>query len=279
MNNNKYYKISELSNIASVPVPTIRFYLKEGLLPPAIRVSQTSAYYTDEHLNILLFIKKKQNDEKKQLNEIKDELDKLPKNNDKLPDGVIGSSKNRDKIIATAIDLFIKKGVGETTVDEIVSAARIGKGTFYKYFTDKNELFVTCADSVFYNMYLHIWEEIRREKDIYKRLFKRFEEFINSYEQWIDMMSLLRYNSVGDNQVFKEKYHSVLNQIIKPIAKELSILKEKGQINHNIDTTGLAYILMGATEYGVSLIKTKKYSVEDISSTLENLIIKGISKK
>ncbi|WP_342359149.1 helix-turn-helix domain-containing protein [Terrarubrum flagellatum] len=55
-----------------------------------------------------------------------------------------------------AEELFIAKGVGQTTIDDIVAGAGVAKGTFYLYFKSKDEIlsalrtkFVTmCLDRI-----------------------------------------------------------------------------------------------------------------------------------
>lgn len=46
----------------------------------------------------------------------------------------------RDTIYDAAIDLFVKKGFEETTVDEIAEAAGISKRSFFRYFESKDDL-------------------------------------------------------------------------------------------------------------------------------------------
>jgi AcrR family transcriptional regulator len=274
-----YYKISGLSRISSTPIPTIRYYIKEGLLPPAIKTAKTAAYYTDDHLTRLQKIKKLQAEEQRSLASIKEELDPIPPS--LVPDGdtVITSSEKRNEIVSAAIDLFINKGLGDTSIDDIVNKASIGKGTFYKYFKDKDELFFQCADTIFYEMYSHVWQEIKDERDMTRRLFKRGEAFFDSYPKWIDMMNLVRHTSVGSNPFFKDKFKSILNQIIKPIARDLESLQREGKFDKNLDCLGAAYILMGMTEYAAWLTYNSKYKTEEITSDLQDVIINGIEKK
>ena len=50
--------------------------------------------------------------------------------------------ETRERIITTALELFGRKGIENTTVDEIAAAADIGKGTIYNYFrTNKDKRF------------------------------------------------------------------------------------------------------------------------------------------
>lgn len=46
----------------------------------------------------------------------------------------------KEKIFNTAIDLFLRKGYEETTVDEIVEKADVAKGTFFNHFPTKDAL-------------------------------------------------------------------------------------------------------------------------------------------
>ncbi|WP_216725625.1 TetR/AcrR family transcriptional regulator [Thiorhodococcus drewsii] len=45
-----------------------------------------------------------------------------------------------DELMNAAERLFLDKGVESTTINEIVEAAQVAKGTFYHYFSSKNEI-------------------------------------------------------------------------------------------------------------------------------------------
>lgn len=50
-------RISDLSEASGVPVATIKFYLREGLLPPGVRTAANQARYDDGHLHRLRLIR------------------------------------------------------------------------------------------------------------------------------------------------------------------------------------------------------------------------------
>jgi DNA-binding transcriptional MerR regulator len=50
-------RIAELSRRSGIAVPTIKYYLREGLLPPGERTSPNQARYTDVHLKRLRLIR------------------------------------------------------------------------------------------------------------------------------------------------------------------------------------------------------------------------------
>lgn len=279
MKSANYYKISELSRVSSTPIPTIRYYIKEGLIPPGLKTGKTTAYYTDDHLVRLELIKKLQSEEQKSLVSIKEELDRIPPATAPDSDTVIASSEKKNAIVSAAIDLFINKGLGDTSIDDIVNKASIGKGTFYKFFKDKDDLFFQCADSIFFEMYRHVWQEIKNERDMTRRLFKRGEAFFDSYPKWIDMMNLVRHAAVGDNPFFKNKFKAILNQIIKPISRDLEVLQQEGKIDKDLDCLGVAYLLMGMTEYSAWLMDNSNHKKEEITMILQDLINHGLLKK
>lgn len=48
--------------------------------------------------------------------------------------------KKKDAIVNSAFDLFIEKGINDTSISDIVKQAGLAKGTFYLYFKDKYEV-------------------------------------------------------------------------------------------------------------------------------------------
>ncbi|WP_066043915.1 mycofactocin system transcriptional regulator [Herbiconiux solani] len=49
-------------------------------------------------------------------------------------------STSRNELSHLALQLFIEKGFDETTIDEIAARAGIGRRTFFRYFSSKNDL-------------------------------------------------------------------------------------------------------------------------------------------
>jgi len=52
------------------------------------------------------------------------------------------------RLVEAAKEAFAKRGYGEVNVDDICRAARIAKGSFYRHFRSKEELFVATAESL-----------------------------------------------------------------------------------------------------------------------------------
>jgi AcrR family transcriptional regulator len=52
----------------------------------------------------------------------------------------------RERILDAASELFYRRGVGATGLDQVIAASRTGKGQLYHYFADKRELVHAVVD-------------------------------------------------------------------------------------------------------------------------------------
>lgn len=58
-----------------------------------------------------------------------------------LPTAVDQKKRNkRDRLLRSALELFLEKGPGSTSIEDIVQRAGVAKGTFYLYFKDRNDI-------------------------------------------------------------------------------------------------------------------------------------------
>jgi AcrR family transcriptional regulator len=76
-----------------------------------------------------------------------DALARKPAGKERVPKEVMAEHQ-RDRVLAAAIQVFAKRGYPGTTVDHIVSAAKIGVGNFYTLFGGKEECFLQAYDRI-----------------------------------------------------------------------------------------------------------------------------------
>ena len=67
-----------------------------------------------------------------------------------------GYNEKKDKILQAANTLFLEKGYGSTSVDEILESVKISKGTFYHYFNSKAELLESIIDEFTNSFIIHL---------------------------------------------------------------------------------------------------------------------------
>ena len=90
------------------------------------------------------------------------------------------------------------------------------------------------------------------------------------------MMNLVKSLSVGDNPLFRAKFHQLIQQMVNPMIREIEHLKQEGLIRKDIDCALAGYILMGMAEYGAWLVMHENYSEETVRQSLITIFYEGI---
>ena len=70
-------------------------------------------------------------------------------------------SVKENNILEAAYQLFIEKGFKNTSIQEIVDKADVGKGTFYTYFKNKEDSFRLSS-----LLYFYVKERTRNKKKV-----------------------------------------------------------------------------------------------------------------
>lgn len=209
------------------------------------------AYYTVEHLESLKMIKSLREAKYsipmiRQILAEKDAGGELAKPRQK------SASTRREGILNSAILLFREKGFNETSITDIIQHAGAGRGTFYTYFDNKEELFFECADKVFLDIDLGR-KEIENEPEILRKLQLRGTYFFKYYPKAIDMLNLTRGATLGDNEAFQEKLNQIMDNLAKPIAEDIKSGITEGSLSP-AEPEIIAWMLVGAAEYGSYLL-------------------------
>lgn len=92
----------------------------------------------------------------------------------------------RAKLVAAGVTVFARRGLQATRVDDIVSEARTSHGTFYLYFSSKEELFDQLVAEVAdeFAKLTDVLPEIRATPDSRAALEQWLIELIGVYEQF-----------------------------------------------------------------------------------------------
>jgi AcrR family transcriptional regulator len=267
-------KISELSAFSDTPVTTIRYYILEGLLPEPLRTAKTMAYYTQDHLSKILKIQKLKKEKvplaiiKKKLAGDPNESSVLKEDNSEL------LTSARDEIVRISAQLFRQKGYDAVKISDIAGSASIGKGTFYQYFKNKEELFFECLANIFLDVGKDV-PEIQEETDALMRLRKRGFHFYQNFVHMIDMLNIARRASLINKPEYKEKLEKAIFNFIEPIRKEIEIVLE--QRNSPLkNSTLVAYLLMGAAEYTFYFLLHYKKAPEEIEKEFLNFFFGSV---
>lgn len=157
--------MSELVDRTGVPAATIRYYLVGGLLPPPVRAASNRFLYDERHVEVVRLVRLLRERRGLSLETIGRVLPELlpdllgkPRGGVFRPEmwgevlaagGGVGAGPSlRERLVEIGAAAFSKHGYAEVTVDDVCRAADIAKGSFYRQFGSKEELFLAVAETV-----------------------------------------------------------------------------------------------------------------------------------
>lgn len=273
-----YYGVSEVSRKTSVPVSTIKFYIRKKILPSPIKTSKTMAYYTSEHVEKLKLIKKLQKENNLSLERIKEAVEEMDVSHTGKGSRLFGKfSRRRAEIIDAAIEVFRQKGYAKATIDDIVKAARISKSTFYSSFKSKKELFIKCFHKIFYDTHHKTWNHHEEEMELAEGFKKRFQEFYKEYPKWGDMMSLLRAVAINNPRAYKSKVIEAMQLTSNEISNHLERGIHRGDFRQ-INTEIAGVMFLGMIDYFCYFLSHGKFegSREVLIDTFLEIVFSGL---
>ena len=163
--------------------------------------------------------------------------------------------KRKNEIMEISSNLFYSKGISETTILEITHLANIGKGTFYEYFKNKDDVINEYIKTYFYNAHLQINKRIDNYKTNKEKILFIVRYFFKSKEN-------------------DEKFTYILVEFLRlTFNKKNEELKKFYQFNEQILNLINQYLEEGIKIKEFKNCNTQEISLEIISSILGNLVI------
>ncbi len=147
------FSMAELVDRTGVPASTVHHYARRGLLPPPARVATKHFLYGPEHVDALLVIRDLRRRQRLSLAKIAEVLPEILAGGEEVraqrPDGDDPHrSTIAERILEVAIESFGLHSYGEVSVADLCAGANVAKGTFYRHFDSKGQVFVQAAERV-----------------------------------------------------------------------------------------------------------------------------------
>ena len=101
----------------------------------------------------------------------------------------------REAILDAATDLFAEFGYSDAMTQDLAEKLQVGKGTIYRYFPSKSDLFLAAADRVMGRLRLHIDSRIANVVDPIERVevgTHAFMDFFARHPKFVELLILER---------------------------------------------------------------------------------------
>ena len=172
-------------------------------------------------------------------------------------------SRTKEHIIEIASRLMNLRGFNNTSVDNVLQASGVKKGSFYYYFKSKEEL-----------GYAIIEDHVRRfSEHVLGRAFTNQRDALVELEDFLDIILELhrQRNCAGGclmgnmamemsdiHEGFRKRFQEVFEGWRIRVADVLQKAQMSGQLNHHVDPTRLAQFVIAGVEGAILLSKVKK---------------------
>lgn len=101
------------------------------------------------------------------------------------------TSRRREEILHTVAHIFAQNGYTKTDLQVVADALQIGKGTIYRYFPSKRELFLAAVDRGMRFLLDTVDEAIKDISDSLERLAVAIRSYLNFFDQHPELAELL----------------------------------------------------------------------------------------
>lgn len=131
----------------------------------------------------------------------------------------------RSKLLDAALIIFTEVGVDAATIEQITDKADIGKGTFYRHFSDKQQLLYALIDEALEKLNVRIADDSGIDRSLEGLLERLFDEhagfFLQHTEQYIllfqgRMLIKLGRDLTGEIEAPYLRYLETLERQMKP---------------------------------------------------------------
>ncbi|MCL5408758.1 MAG: TetR/AcrR family transcriptional regulator [Candidatus Omnitrophica bacterium] len=191
-----------------------------------------------------------------------------------------GKCQNKkEQILKEAAKIFSKKGYWKTDVDSIAQKLQLGKGTIYRYFTSKEDIFISLIDRILDQLIDTLKKEIRKNDDFFKKIDSWVYIYLEFFEKNYIYFNVITQENPGlKTKIFGNFWKKVFDKGID-IENDFEIAKKEGIIKDISPKEGM-FILIGMI-HGLThhwWLSNREYSLKNKSKLISETFLKGIEK-
>jgi AcrR family transcriptional regulator len=110
-------------------------------------------------------------------------------------------SRRREEILDVAAILFAKRGYPNTDVDSVADKLGVGKGTIYRYFPTKSELFLAAVDRGMHGLTERVNQAVAAVADPIDRIVTAIGTYLEYFDEHPELVELF----IQERAEFKDR--------------------------------------------------------------------------
>jgi AcrR family transcriptional regulator len=179
--------------------------------------------------------------------------------------------KRRRRIVEAALSLFAGRGYTVTSVDDIVTRARVSKSAFYEFFESKEHCFRELLAQEGGGLIHEVLADAATGHHHHERLRLGITRFVHSCFERSDVARLLIVESVGLSAGVEAVRHHLQGQFAEAVAEEVRHAKAHDQFYADKDPVVFGRAVVGAVSDAVGYYLT--HPGADADSLAESLCV------
>jgi len=188
----------------------------------------------------------------------------------------VKTEEKSQAIVNAAARVFLAREFHEVSVDDVAAEARAGKGTIYRYFPTKEELFFVSVLHGLDVLHDSLSARVKEKASPRERLIEISAELFRFAWNRRDLLTTLH----RDERLFSRRGAEFLERrrkIVALVAEELAEGIERGEFR-NIDPTTGAEILLGMLR-GLNLYRQPADTPEVLAEAALDVLVEGIVRR
>ncbi len=97
--------------------------------------------------------------------------------------GIINKKGRKKQILKEAAKIFSKKGYWKTDIDSIAQKLQLGKGTIYRYFENKEDIFISLLDAILDQLIETLKKQSEKHEDFFEKIYQWVYIYMEFFEK------------------------------------------------------------------------------------------------
>lgn len=183
----------------------------------------------------------------------------------------------KKEILSAAIKVFAQKGYAKTTMSDVSFQAKVGIGTLYNYFRNKDDLLLNCVKKTIDDEIQAVRDLSRDETDPMEQLFHFFLHHTSLLKNkpYIARFLVVELRQ-SESFCKRNPDFNPLNYYLDYVREVANEAIKMGKIK-KLDVDAMAYLVVGAMDMVMTqwLISDKKLELQPLIVNIRNILKEG----
>jgi AcrR family transcriptional regulator len=180
-----------------------------------------------------------------------------------------------EALLRAGINVFSRRGFRQASVAEICRRSRVANGTFYQYFPDKEQIFLTLIERLAYQLQMRLQASVAPTASAIEQLQSTLRTHLKFIESQTALYRVFREAEFIHTGLSKQLY----GQLARFYQEILQTGQSQGQLRH-LDPETVSFSLIGMAEFiALRYIFWGRGLPPRVWKTLADLIAHGISNQ